>query len=425
MIPFFGLLLGQRRLGSGMPPRAPRTLVLAACALLAACSDDAPDNPASSPDAASDAPVSDSGSDAACTGGVERNGPYSLVTIVGNPGAKGAIDPSVVYAEGAEFGLMTYTTVPDEAHDHIAIATSTDSGATWTYTANVTTAGPVTIPASDNELCGAPTCTGTFIHESSSLVLDPTDPNANRRLKVFVHSYFFGIERHLRVGYLAMYTAATPAGPWNETKLFGWSSESPISNDGVVYEVQTDPGLPEMHDCFIVGEPGVLFRQPGILDLTLSCPVIAATGATIDVRLLRSHDHGATWTYVSTLLTADDALSLGSTEPQINGSALLSVGDRHYVIASPSGEVDFPDGPGQGYRGCVVVPIADIEAGAVERCGGEPVVTSAYLGQPGQFVGACSGDVGATDNGMLIPVPDFSTPGVVDYRIYAAGLPLP
>ena len=105
--------------------------------------------------------------------------------------------------------------------------------------------------------------------------------------------------------------------------------------------------------------------------------------------------------------------------------ALLAVDDRHYVIASPSGEVDFPDGPGQGYRGCVVVPIADIESGSVERCAGKPVVTSAYLGQPGQFVGACSGDVGASQNGMLIPVPDFSTPGVVDYRIYAAGLPLP
>jgi hypothetical protein len=345
--------------------------------------------------------------------------------IEGNPGAKGAIDPSVVYPAGAPSGWMTYTTVPDEAHDHIAIAVSSDAGATWRYAGDVTSARPITLSTSDGTVCGAPECAGTFIHESSSLVLDPSDPDPSRRLKVFVHSYFFGKQRHLELGYLALYTAPAAEGPWTETRLFGWRSDSPISTDGVRYDVGLAPELPELHDCFIVGEPGALHREPGILELSLSCVVASAAGATIDVRLLRSRDHGETWSHVSTLLSPEDAEPLGSTEPEINGSALLQAEGRYYAIVSPTGPVDFPDGRAPGYRGCVVVPIADMETGAVERCDGQPVIAAAYLGQPGQFVGACSADVGASRSGMLIPVPDLSSPSGVQYRIFAARAPLP
>lgn len=402
-------------------------LVLGLGSTLAACSEssNARDDPAgdAAADAPTDAPNDVVTSDALCTAGPERNGPYSQLVIAGNPGAKGAFDPSVVYAEGAELGLMTYTTVPDEAHVHIAIATSTDAGASWQYSADVTQAAPITIATSDEEVCGSASCAGFWVHESSSLVLDPTDPDESRRLKVFAHSYFFSASgRRLELGYIAMYSAPTPSGPWSETKLFGWQSSSSISSDGVAYDVSEDPALAELHDCYIVGEPGGLFREPSTLELTLSC--VKSTGS-IDVRLLRSSDHGATWSVVSTLLTQEDGLALGSTTPRANGSALLRVGDRHYVIMSPDGLVDFPDGPGSGYRGCVVVPIADLDTGTIERCEGKPVVAAAYLGEPGQFVGACSADVGATNNGMLIPLPDFSNPASVGYRIFSAGLPLP
>jgi hypothetical protein len=360
-----------------------------------------------------------------CRQAAEENGPYSLLTIENNPGVKGAIDPSVVYAAGAPSGWMTYTTVPDEAHDHIAIAVSSDAGATWRYVGNVTAARPITISTTDSSVCGASECAGTFIHESSSLVVDPSDPDRERLLKVFVHSYFFGSQRHLELGFLALYTAPAPEGPWTETKLFGWNSDSPISADGVRYNVRVAPELPELHDCFIVGEPGGLYREPGILELSLSCVVASAAGVTIDVRLLRSRDHGASWTYVSRLLSPEDGAALGSTEPQINGSALLHADGRYYVIVSPTARVDFPDGPAPGYRGCVVVPIADLETGMVERCEGQPVIEAAYRGQPGQFVGACSADVGASNNGMLIPVPDLSGPSGIEYRIFSARAPLP
>jgi hypothetical protein len=318
---------------------------------------------------------------------------------------------------------MTYTTVPDEAHDFIAIAASNDAGASWQYVGAVTSAAPITISTSDMEVCGRAMCTGTFVHESSSLIVDPSEPSPDRRLKVFVHSYFFGSERQLALGYLALYTAAVPEGPWTETKLFGWDSDSPISTQGVRYNISESPELSALRTCLILGEPGALYRAPGIIDLSLSCVAISSGSATIDIRLLRSHDHGQSWSYVSNLLTAADATALGSTRPEINGSALFHAYGRYSLIVTPSGMVDFPDGPAPGYRGCVVVPIADLEAGTVERCDGKPVIEVAYRGQPGQFAGACSANVGPASQSMLIPVPDFSNPSRVSYRIFAAGMP--
>lgn len=400
--------------------------LLALCGLALACSESSRPGAAPPEDADADSAPDTGAADSACPSGMQKNGPYAELSIVGNGAAKGAFDPSVVYPEGAASGLMTYTAVPDEAHVHIAVATSADAGETWQYTADVTQAMPITIPTTDDEVCGSATCDGFWVHESSSLVVDPSDPDETRRLKVFAHGYFFDLGgRDIALGHLSMFTAATPSGPWTETKLFGWPSSSPISNEDVRYDIRSDPSLEELHDCLIVAEPGALFREPDTIDLTLSCVKVAATGATIDVRLLRSKDHGQSWSFVSTLLTPEDGLALGSTTPRANGSALLHANGRVHVIMSPDGDVAFPGGVDSGYRGCVVVPIADIETGTVERCDGRPVVAAAYLGEPLQFVGACSADVGAEKSGMLIPIPDFSNPSSVEYRIFAAGLPLP
>jgi hypothetical protein len=333
----------------------------------------------------------------------------------------GIFDPSVEYATGSEFGLMTYTAVPDPAHVHIAIAASTDGGATWHYQSDVSRAESITIATEDDDVCGVDTCAGTFVQESSSLVIDADDPDVDRRLKVFAHGYFHtGTERWLRLGYLAMYTAATPEGPWAETKLFGWPSPSPISTTGVTHDVATDPSLSGLRDCFIVAEPGGLKRPSGELDLALSCPVVTGSSDTIEVRLLRSSDHGTTWSVVSTLLTPDDALALGSTTRRINGADLFLVGDRPHLIVSPEGPVNGPDGTFEGYRGCLIVAVEDLSAGRVVRCDVAPVVEAAYLGEPGRFVGACSAAEGATANGVLLPIPDFGAPDV--FRIFTAPL---
>lgn len=359
-----------------------------------------------------------------CPVGPERDGPYTRVTVTGDTSALGIIDPSVAYAQDASSGLMTYTAVPSLDGVHIAIADSTDHGATWRYVADVTDSAPITITTTDDSICGAASCAGKLVYESSSLIVDPSDPNPGHRLKVFAHAYFFNTDRHLEIGYIAMDTASTPQGPWTETKLFGWDSSSPLSNTGVAYDVSTDPGLTGLHDCVIVGEPGAVVRPSGTIDLALSCPVAYNDGtSTVDIRLLRSDDHGATWTFVATMLTPDDATALGATSKEINGADLFFAGGTYHLIATPTGPVDFPGGTDDGYRGCVVVPVEDLDAGTVSRCGGEPIVEASYLGQPGQFVGACSADVGASADGMLIPVPDLNAS--VPFQLFASKLPIP
>ncbi len=377
-----------------------------------------------------DAGTPDAGS---CTGGEERNGPYTRVNVIGDTSAMGLIDPSVEYPEAAETGYMTYTAVPSPAQAHIAIASSDDQGASWHYVGDVTPPAPaITLTTSDDTLCGSFSCDGTFTQESSSLVLDPFDPDPDRRFKVFAHTYFYNPdpapgdeETRFELGYLALYTAPDAQGPWTETPLFGWPSSSPISTENVAYDISTAPAPSELRDCMIVGEPGALVRPSGNLDLALSCVVPGNDDATIDIRLLRSTDHGQTWTFVSTLLTPEDAHMLGAVSPQINGGDLFYANGTYHLVATPIGIVDFEGGSDQGYRGCVVVSIDDLDAGRVARCDGAPVVEASYLGEPGQFVGACSTDAGSTASGMLIPVPDltFSSPQI--WQLFASELSIP
>lgn len=374
------------------------------------------------------------GDASACPEGPERNGPYKRVTVAGDTSEMGLIDPSVEYAADASVGFMTYTAVPSPVRAHIAIATSDDGGASWLYVADVTPPAPmITITTDDESVCGSSSCTGTFAQESSSLVVDPLDPDPERRFKVFAHTYFYSLNTpedeeatKFELGYIALYTAPSAEGPWLETPLFGWPSSSPISNTDVAYDITVDPAISGLADCLIVGEPGAILRPSGTLDLALSCVSVHDTDeATIDIRLLRSEDHGTTWDVVGTLLTPEDARALGAVTGQINGGDLFLANDAYHLIATPIGLVRLGEQEFEGYRGCVVVAIDDLDAARVSRCEGKPIVEASYLGQPGQFVGACSTDAGATASGMLIPVPDltFSSPDA--WQLFASELPIP
>lgn len=369
-----------------------------------------------------------------CAEGPERNGPYERVTVAGDDSEMGLIDPSVEYAADARVGYMTYTAVPSPVQAHISIASSEDNGASWHYVGDVTPpAPPITITTTDDSVCGSSSCSGTFAQESSSLVIDPLDPDPDRLFKVFAHTYFYSLESpedeeatKFDLGYIALYTASSAKGPWEETALFGWPSSSPISNASVAYDIAVDPALSDLADCLIVGEPGAVVRPSGAIDLALSCVSVHEGGeATIDIRLLRSDDHGVTWTFVGSLLTPEDAQVLGAVSHQINGADLFFADGAYHLIATPIGLVSSGDQEWEGYRGCVVVAIDDLDAAQVSRCEGKPIVEASYLGQPGQFVGACSSDAGATASGMLIPVPDLTFSSSDIWQLFASGTPIP
>ncbi len=397
---------------------------------VASCHSKHDDHDASTLDVAADG-VTEAGASpeaGSCTAAPVRNGPFTRLTVANAPRGMGINDPSVEYLEDQGMWLMAYTAVvPDPVHQHISLAASSDQGATWSYLGDVTPVSPeVKIETSDLAICGATTCTGTWGQESAALLCDAADPDPNRRFKVFAHAYYFDYigDRQMAIGYLALYTASQPTGPWTETKLFGWPSSSPISNQDVAYDITVAREL-GLADCVIVGEPAPLLRAPGTIDLALSCPK-----GTTDIRLLRSLDHGRTWTFVSTLLGADDGPKLGSESRDITGADLFYANGAYHLIASPFGTIRGPGGePFSGYHGCVVVAIADMDQGRVARCNGVPLVEVSYLGLPGQFMGACSAAEGLTGSGVLLPIPDLSLikpgedlpPGTEVWQLFGSG----
>ena len=76
-----------------------------------------------------------------------------------------------------------------------------------------------------------------------------------------------------------------------------------------------------------------------------------------------------------------------------------------------------PEVTGQGYRGCVVMPIDDPVTGAVRRGPtGAPVVLRRFTAA--RFTGACSYAEGTT-TGYLVPIAFLDQPRV--FRIFKSG----
>jgi hypothetical protein len=178
----------------------------------------------------------------------------------------------------------------------------------------------------------------------------------------------------------------------------------------VVQNVSTDSNLSGLASCVALTEPGALVHTAdtdagaSAIDLALGCVLPGSSGgAVIEVELIRSVDHGASWSFVSTLIDEADAVALGAVEGQVNAPDLFTVGAATYLIATPDGNVATSTGTTDGYRGCLVFEVADLDAGQLARCGGMLQPVTEYLGDPEQFVGACTAAQGASAMGVVVP----------------------
>src|SRR5947208_11712941 len=127
--------------------RLPRALAAAAAALVLACSDNGGTPPPPPPG-------------------------FTLtpVTITGDAGSSlGVLDPALAYAAGAGSGGLVYSSVPSQSSVHTRVAQSSDGGATCAFLADVNVATARTITTTDMAVCGAATCTGTWVHEVPTL----------------------------------------------------------------------------------------------------------------------------------------------------------------------------------------------------------------------------------------------------------------
>jgi hypothetical protein len=143
----------------------------------------------------------------------------------------------------------------------------------------------------------------------------------------------------------------------------------------------------------------------------------------IRVVLLRSSDHAKTFTFVSTLVSADDFACIDGASPQILGADLFVAGGSEYLIVSPSGPVS--NTTGGGYRACVTIPMSDAATGILARApNGAPAVASWVAATDGRFTGPCTYAEGATQMGELVPM-QFSDQSQPWFRILKTTLAEP
>jgi hypothetical protein len=329
---------------------------------------------------------------------------------------RGIFDLSIVFPVGAPAGAMSYTSVVAGDDLHTRIAVSTDKGASWTFLADANQVEPITIDSSDAAFCPGGTCSGNLVHEVSNLVIDPADPDPNRRFKLFVHSYVFtNNTRRVDYGFIGMFTAPDPAGPWStETKLIGWPSESSFSSLDALQLTTNTAGL---EGCFVLTEPGAIVSADGVIHLSLGC-VSAGPGFPIKIVLLQSIDHGNRFSFVNDLMVEEDSLQLGFPDPRIQAPYLFTQEGKTFLSATPETAAGV-------YLECMIVEVTDLNAGEIARDGdGLPVALRHLRSNPASFTGACAYAEGATAAGYVVPVA-LPENGEVFFRMFSTGVQAP
>lgn len=379
------------------------------CGLLAACNGGTAAIPdALVPDSATDAPADATPDAPTCP--IPRNitvATGSEVLVINDLGSTlGIFDPSVIYPAGAPGGAMAYTSAPATNALRTRIAVSPDAGVTWTYVTEANLPETATISSSDPNACPTGTCTGQLHSEVPSLVLDPTEPVIAKRWKLFTHRYLLtGTDTtHYEIGTITIQTAQEAQGPWTAPeKLFGLTTASPYTTQGVRYNASTFAG---MSDCVVLTEPSAIVL-PGALDLAMGCVYrVSDTEAKIRIVLARSTDHGTTWTSLGAIQQAGAADCLPGTAPGagINAPNLFVGPDSKEYMAISSSD--------PGYHGCAIYQIEDPGTGRVAT---RP---TALIGtDTGQFSGACTWSPGG--GGYLMDVGFFTT--ARPFRIFRAG----
>jgi hypothetical protein len=343
---------------------------------------------------------------------------YQVLSIVGDTSPSGVFDPSVLRLGNGEL-WMSYSSVNyyNNANSQlvqdvgIRLARSTNGGATFNYVATIATPGNASVTDTAGlTACGASTCMGRWVYETSWLIDDSTDPNPARRFKLFAHKYFLAPGRvpatlyHL--GSIVMWTASAPDAAWStETSLLGWNLTPPeLTPLRIVNAVHT-----ELAPCIAVAEGSATVRGSDI-DFVFACIYPGSNPLPQKIVMLRTLDHANTFQYVATLLTPDDAAPIGANH--FSAPSILAIpGTAPLLLATPV--------VGGSYAGCVAIPFADDTNGLLFRVNNLPVGIM-YLPVLNAVGGACAYDRGLGARGVLLNnVIPGATVAATQFRIYA------
>jgi hypothetical protein len=330
---------------------------------------------------------------------------YAKLAILGDKVQGGIYDPSIEYTPDGKTGWLAYSSVtgdfkPVGPYVHTHLARSDDHGRSWHFVTAV-------CPSVDGSLRrpGSDPLPGVWRYEVPSLCCDPTD--RGRQWKLFVHKYFWTAkkDRMFDYGWIALRTAADPAGPWSEevplfgagqVVLFGVIKVGRFPRDPY-HQTKVDLNAldPRLADAVAYSEPGTIVRD-GTIYVSLS--LMKPTGPDRIV-LLASKDHAATWRFVNTLVDSKDARALGYAS--LDGSSLAADRGKVFLLAVPGSRRLMHDGT-------VALEFESLAEGRLKRNpDGSPHVAAYFAPQPSILSGLGAGqsdyDEHNTEGGLLMP----------------------
>ena len=342
------------------------------------------------------------------------------VIVAGAPATNGVFDAALTQ-DGSGGLWMSYSTVNALSSDPLLrvntrVALSSNAGSNWTD-AGVALNAPSNIQVPDNQGAQAP---AVWQYEVSRLLYDP-NAAAGTNWKIFWHRYpakTANAERLFKHGWIGVATASSPTGPWSTERKF---------LVGSLYDPATAAiqGAPEntsvsltISDCPIFTEPGALVTVNGIY-ISLKC----AGGTVGKVVLLQCNNNLTGCAYRGNLLLNTQAASINPNYNGFSATELVTVGNAHYLIVTPTQLVGTP--PDELYRGCLVFQIADLDAATLVPVGSNPVPVRSVAGTPGSFNGACGYTPAASASGIIYGEIQILQGNVLQFGLYRSGVTLP
>ena len=157
-----------------------------------------------------------------------------------------------------------------------------------------------------------------------------------------------------------------------------WATGSPAFPRGA----PTGPAVGGVYAVFL--EPGAYMdNSTGTLYLAMTALYVTNCNGYGDIILMKSNDDGATWTYVNTVLTAQQATAIDPTWVSFTASSMHQDPHDGSIRLIVSG-VDSTS----SYKGIVEFKFANIAAGTLATLGNNLWVQGFEPKQPGVFSGA-------------------------------------
>lgn len=286
---------------------------------------------------------------------------FDRITIVGDTIKNGIFDVSMEYDDkGTGWLAYSWIDIPKFVETHLA--KSTDHGRTWNFVGILEKSAKATIEENGQSVKGA------WREETPCLLFDPSD-QPERRWKLFTNRYFVAkpykpLDRRMSDGTINMRYASSPDATWSAPVCVVGKGA-----DCLLDLPHADPSLAKVR---MNTEPGAIVDDGRIFLSMDAGSTDSGLGEWENYRvvLLSSANHGKSWKYVGTLLTAADAKPFGYRV--FTGTSLVRANGNLYLFATPSGAYE---GSNQAHDGLMVMKFSNIARAKLERDGaGAPKV---------------------------------------------------